>query len=345
MKSSYFASLLLFLIATFSVAQNKSIKEEKFVSIGGIEQWITIKGEDRTKPIVLFIHGGPGSAMSQYDNAIYGKWEKDFILVHWDQRGAGRTYGRNAPAQLNEAYLIENPLTVEQMTKDGIELTKYLIDYLKKDKVILLGSSWGSLLGTEMALSNPELFYAYVGHSQIVNPSKGFIYAYEKTFAMAKKTIDTNAIEKLESFGKPPYNNPRSYGQILRIVKKYERTNSTPAPNTWFKLAPEYDNEKDNKNRYEGDDYSFCNFVGFKKLGVKSMVAEVDFNKTGLEFKIPIYLIQGEKDILTPKEMSKPYFDKIIAPKKEYFLLPNAAHGFNQSVVDKQYEVIKKIEY
>ncbi len=336
--------LITLLITSFTIAQGKSINENKFVSIGGIEQWITIKGDDISKPIILFIHGGPGSTMSQYDNAMYSAWENNFVLVNWDQRGAGRTYGRNVPLNITEEYWIENPLTVKQMTNDGIELAQYLVDFLKKKKVILVGTSWGSILGTEMALSNPELFHAYIGHAQFVNFSDNIFYSYQKVCEMAKSQKDKVSIEKLTTLGEPPYNSAKSYGQLLRIVKKYERENSISAPNFWWKIAPEYDNKKDSKDRYDGDDYSFINFVGHEKLGIKSMVADTDFDINGLEFSIPIYLIQGEQDILTSKAVNKPYFDKINAPKKEYFLLPDAGHGHNQSIVNKQFEVVNKLQ-
>lgn len=173
-----FSLILFILFATLTLkAQPRAINEGRFVSIGGIDQWITIKANDSSKPVILFLHGGPGSTMSQYDDTIYGLWKKDFILVNWDQRGAGRTFGRNAPEDVNEDYWIENPLTVEQMTADGIELSRYLIKHLKKQKIIIIGSSWGSLLGAQMALNRPDLFYAYVGHAQIVNPLKGLEHA------------------------------------------------------------------------------------------------------------------------------------------------------------------------
>lgn len=343
MKITNILILFLSVCPILTTAQKTSIHEEKFIPINGIEQWITIKGEDITKAIILFIHGGPGSTISQYDDAMYGEWEKDFVLVNWDQRGAGKTYGRNAPPELNEEYLMENPLTVKQMTKDGIELTKYLIDHLKKEKVILVGTSWGSILGTEMALDSPELFYAYVGHAQFVNFSKNIDYAYQKVYKMAKIANDSSAIEELELIGKPAYDNAKNYGQLLRIVKRYERKNSIPAPDTWFKILPAYDNEKDGNDRYNGDDYSFINFVGHKKLNIKSMVSGIDFDTYGLNFKIPVYFIQGEHDILTAKEINKPYFDRIKAPQKDYFLLPDAAHGHNQALVDKQYDVVKAL--
>jgi hypothetical protein len=89
-----------------------AIKEGMFVQIGGIDQWITIKGGDRNNPVVFFLHGGPGDALSPFADAMFGAWEKDFTLVQWDQRGAGRTYGKNGPA-------IELTMTVERMTDDG----------------------------------------------------------------------------------------------------------------------------------------------------------------------------------------------------------------------------------
>lgn len=332
--------LFIFVIALFR-AHGQAIRENKFVSIGGIEQWVTITGDDRSKPVILFLHGGPGSTMSQYGNVMFRGWEKEFILVNWDQRGAGRTFGRIAPPELNEQYLRENPLTVDQMANDGIELTGYLLQNLGKEKVLLVGSSWGSVLGVEMALRSPDLFFGYVGHSQIVDQTRNAGYAYDKTYELAKNANDTSAVKILDSFGKPPYDNARTYGKMLRIVKKYERMNSTPAPEEWFSVSSEYDNQGDEQHRNDGDDYSFVNFFGDAKLGIKSMMSGIDFEKKGLSFKLPVFFIQGASDILTPAVMSKAYFEKIKAPKKKYYVVTDAAHGFNQSVVDTIYQVIK----
>ena len=324
-------------------ALKNQIFEEKYVVINGIEQWITIKGNS-SKPIILFIHGGPGSPISPYIDVLYKDLEKDFIIVQWDQRGTGRTYGQNAPPEeLTPEYLKANPLTLEQMTSDGVEVSKYLLKYLGKQKMILSGTSWGSVLGVKIATKQPDLFYAYVGHSQIVNPTID-IEAYTKIYKMAEEKNDKEALEILNSIGKPPYSRAKNVGLLFRIVKKYERANATPAPDNWFQLSPAYDNDIDNKNREDGDDYSFLNFVGDYKLGVQSMIATINLLRDNLDFKIPVYLIQGNEDILTPKENSKKYFDTIKAPKKEYYLLPKAAHGFNQSVVETQYKIFKSIK-
>ncbi|MDF9796592.1 pimeloyl-ACP methyl ester carboxylesterase [Catalinimonas alkaloidigena] len=343
-NDKYLTMLILFILffsLTYANAQKTPVLEEKFVSIGGIEQWVSIKGEDRSKPVVLFIHGGPGSVMSPYAEAVYGSWKKDFVLVNWDQRGAGRTFGKNAPDEVSEDYWLENLLTIDLMVQDGIALTKYLIDHLGKQKVILVGTSWGSILATKMALGHPELFHMYVGHAQFVSFNKNLESAYAKVHQLAANIADTTSLQKLEALGKPPYADARHMGQFLRIVKQYEYQSASPAPEAWWKPANKYDSERDKRDRYNGDDYSFLYFAGHEKLGIKSMAANVDFTKDGLSFDIPVYLIQGEHDILTSPALNKAYFDELSAPQKEYYLLTDAAHGYNQSVVDKQRQVLQ----
>ncbi|WP_299821590.1 alpha/beta hydrolase [uncultured Pontibacter sp.] len=342
MHYKFLLILLLTLISGRLAAQTKPISEEKFISIGDIEQWVTISGEDRSRPVILFLHGGPGSTMSQYDDAIYGHWKKDFVLVYWDQRGAGRTFGRNAPETVTEDYWIENPLTVERMTADGIELSEYLIKHLGKRKITIVGTSWGSVLGASMALKRPDLFTAYISHSQIVNGEEGFRHAFNKVSKLALAAKDQESLDKLATLGSPPYEDARKSGQLMRIIKKYERENSTPAPANWWKVKSEYNNEKDTNDRYNGDDYSFLYFAGHKQMGIKSMEAGVDFKRDGLRYKIPVYFIQGEEDLLTAPELTKAYFDKVKAPKKEFVLVPGAAHGHNQAVIDAQYTAVKK---
>lgn len=321
----------------------RQIHEEQYIPINGIEQWVTINGNP-SKPVILFLHGGPGSPITPYIDVLYKDLEKDFIVVQWDQRGSGRTYGHNNPPdELTPEYLKTHPLTLEQMTNDGIMLSQYLLQHLEKKKIILTGTSWGSALGVKIATKAPELFYAYVGHSQIVNPNFS-TERYSKLYKTAEDQKDNDALKILNTIGKPPYSSAKSTGMLYRVIKKYEKANSTPAPENWFVVAPEYNNEKDRKNREDGDDYSFVNFVGDQKLGVQSMGASIDMMRDNLNFKIPVYLIQGEEDILTPKEMSRNYFDTLKAPKKEYFLLPKAAHGFNQSVVDTQYKIFRSIK-
>ena len=336
-------ALTLFFIATiFVVSAQSSISEDDFIQINGISQWITIHG-DKSKPVILILHGGPGSPMSPYSDTVYRAWQKEFIIVQWDQRGSGKTYGLHAPAELDLPYLKANPLSLGQMTADGIAVTEYLIKHLGKRKVILFGSSWGSVLGVLMVSQRPDLYYAYIGHSQVVDPADNFIFAYEKVVKMSGEENDEKSVEDLQLLGPPPYASAKNYGQLLRVIKKFEKEHSIPAPDYYWKLTASYDNAKDEKDRADGDDYSFVNYTGDKKLGIEPMMTGIHFSKSALEFKLPVFFLQGEEDILTSKEITKPYFDKIRAPKKTYILIPHAAHGFNQSVIDSQYRVTKQL--
>jgi pimeloyl-ACP methyl ester carboxylesterase len=334
--------LILLTVISYTVRAQKMFSEDRFIKINGISLWVTIHG-DGSKPAILFLHGGPGSTMSPYSDALYHSWEKDFLIIQWDQRGAGKTYGFNAPESLSPAYLKTNPLTIDQMTSDGIALAGYLLSYLGKQKLILFGTSWGSVLGVSMAIRRPDLFYAYIGHSQIVDPNVSFPIIYDQVFALAKKTNDQSSIDELVRLGPPPYDTARYYGRLLRVIKKYEKQNSVPAPAWFWNMSKLYDNPKDTKDREDGDDYSFVNYAGDKALGVIPMRQSIHFSETALEFKIPVYLLQGEEDILTSKQFTKPYFDKIHSPYKEYLLMPDAAHGFNQTVLDSQLKALQAI--
>ncbi|APQ19117.1 alpha/beta hydrolase [Maribacter hydrothermalis] len=339
MKTKFFI-MFYFWLSCISLFSQDKIKEERFLSIGGIEQWITIKGENLKNPVILFIHGGPGSTLSHYKENIFSEWSKEFTIVHWDQRGAGKTFGKNAPNEINEEFYLNNPLEVEKMTDDGIELAQHLIKYLNKRKIIIVGTSWGSILATKMVLKQPELFHAYIGHAQFVNFSNNVENAYSKVLELAEKNIDSTIIEKLITLGKPPYTKAKNYGQLFKMIKKYEKETSKEIPTSWWQIAPTYDNNKDSRDRYNGDDYSFLNFVGDQQIGIKSMVSEINFIKNGLTFHLPVIMVQGENDILTSQELNKPYFEKLRAPRKEYHMVQNAAHGFDQAVIKNLYNVI-----
>ncbi len=351
-KQKIFILLLIYFIPLFVFAKagigkhgtdpGKVIHEETFIQINGIKQWVTIHGES-SRPVILFLHGGPGSPVSPYSSNLYKDWEKDFIIVQWDQRGTGKTFGLIAPEELTPEFLRSNPLNIHQMVADGIELSEYLLKYLKKKKIILFGTSWGSVLGVKMAAKNPELFYAYVGHSQITEPDNDLVL-YNKVYLLAEKNNDTASVGILKSLGVPPYTEAKNVGKLFRIVKKYERLNSTAPPDSWFVLHPTYDNAIDNQNRNDGDDYSFVNYVGDKRLGITPMRTTINLLRDNVHFKIPVYLIQGMEDLLTPEQSTKKYFDSIQAPAKKYYLLPQTAHGFNVAVLDTQYKLCKGIK-
>ena len=126
------------------------IDEAGFVPIGGIDQWITIRGEDRANPVLLVVHGGPGSAFQILSHVAMRPWEARYTVAHWDQPGAGRTFGRNGPDGTGE-------LSLDRMADDGAEVARHVLARTGHSKLILLGASWGSILGLEMVRRHPEL--------------------------------------------------------------------------------------------------------------------------------------------------------------------------------------------
>jgi pimeloyl-ACP methyl ester carboxylesterase len=172
-----------FSAGTICASPAQSVREQGYVPINGIEQWITVTGAACGNPVILFIHGGPGNALSPFADAIYAGWQQNYTLVQWDQRGAGMTYAKQRPTE-------DIPLTVEQMRDDGIAVAAYLRQHLGKDKVILMGSSWGSILGVHMAKARPDLFHAYIGTAQVVNARDNETGMYRQVMALAQAAND-----------------------------------------------------------------------------------------------------------------------------------------------------------
>jgi len=313
-------------------SEKQAINEEGFVDIGGIPQWITIKGKHCGNPVILVLHGGPGNTMSPYASAIYGAWEKDYTLVQWDQRGAGKTYGKNKPTEATS-------LTVAQMAEDGVALATYLTQHLGKKKIILTGSSWGSILGVQMSLSKPELFYAYVGTSQIIRYKENQTASYNKVIALAQAAGVQETVAKVRALGPPPWSNPRNFGILRKVIRKYEAQRTDPAPATWWAPEPAYATPAAQADYEGGEDYSFLKFVGYKGDG---MLSKVDFASTATRFALPVFFVQGAEDLLTMPEITRQYVDSITAPQKEYILVPRVGHDPNLPFIEAQLKLLNE---
>jgi pimeloyl-ACP methyl ester carboxylesterase len=321
-------------------AATQTIREEKFVMIGGIEQWVTISGTNCANPIVLIVHGGPGNPMTPYADAIYGSWTKQFTIVQWDQRGAGRTYGRNwlLPERDSRKWTSEQleelpPLTIARLTEDGLEVARYAEARLNQRKVILAGGSWGSALGVHMVKARPELFHAYMGTGQMVHYTENELSTYEQLLGLARAAKDAQTIATLETLGAPPWKNPRAFGIVRKATRVYEAKTTTPPPKSWWAPAGLYATPEAELDYEAGEEYSFLQFVGFKGNG---MLSTIDLYKLGAKFDVPVFLLQGTEDLVTTPAVAKRYFASIVAPAKEFILLPNTGHDPNEIMLDTQ---------
>lgn len=305
------------------------VNEAGFVQIGGIEQWVTIRGDDCANPVVLFLHGGPGNPLSPYAARIYAAWEREFTLVQWDQRGAGRTFGRNPPPAA---------LTVALMAADGIALAEHLRARLGQPKIILVGGSWGSVLGVHMALARPDLFHAYVGAGQLVRYTENVAASYRALLDRARAAGDGATVAAIEALGPPPWSNPRNAGILRRATRAYERRTTAPPPADWWTPAPFYADAASQADLEASDDFSYLQFVGTAGDG---MAATIDLPSLGLDFAIPVFLVQGAEDLVTIPDVARRYFESLTAPQKEYRLLAATGHDPNSAMVEAQYDILR----
>jgi pimeloyl-ACP methyl ester carboxylesterase len=306
------------------------IDEEGFRRIGGTEQWVTIHGQDSGRPVLLFLHGGPGNPLSPFAKNIYGSWSRDFVLVQWDQRGAGLSFGKN-PAQAQAS------LTLERMVADGLELTEQLQQQLGPRKVLLMGSSWGSVLGVHMAKRRPDLFAAYVGTAQMVSAQANGQASFQQTLALAEAAGDASTVTALKAIGPPPHRDPRAFGVLRRAIRAYEIKNSTPAPRDWWRAEARYQSAEAQAAAEEGEEYSFVQFVG---LAGDGMLSKIDLPALGPEYRIPMHFIQGEQDLLTPLAVTQGFVDSIRAPEKSLTVVPLAGHDPNPALIEVQQRLL-----
>ena len=310
-----------------------SVDETGYVAIGGIRQWVTIEGENCANPVVLIVHGGPGNPNTPFAHNLFGNWAKEFTVVQWDQRGSGKTYAESKPGE-------GEVLTMERLTKDGVEVARYATSRLGKRKVILMGGSWGSALSVNMAMAAPDLFHAYVGTAQLVNYQADVAAGYAKAVALAKSASDADSLGKLEKLGPPPWTDPRAFGILRRVTRKYEALSTDAPPKGWFAFGPGYDTPAYEAAYEAGEDYSFLNFVG---LAGDGMGPGIDLRKLGVRFAMPVTLLQGDEDLVTPPEVSRAYFDDLVAPRKEFVPLAHTGHDPNRTMIDAQYAVLQRL--
>jgi pimeloyl-ACP methyl ester carboxylesterase len=280
-----------------------------YIGIGGIEQWIEIGGESRDNPVLLFLHGGPGGS-SRPAAAALRPWERYFTLVHWDQRGAGRTLMRNGEAGCGR-------LTIERMIADAIEVAEFLTGHLGQERLVLLGHSWGSVLGVHMIRRRPELFAAYVGTGQVVNMRRNEEFNYTRQLAQAQAAKNAAALAALRQIGPPPYFSPdriralREWADVLACG-----TGDDPRPRP--PVRPTNFTPEDGPALMAG-------FI-FSANQLFDALCEVDLTTLGPEFAVPVFCLMGTEDQQTPIEPAETWFAGITAPHKAFVRFEGCHH-------------------
>ncbi len=291
----------------YAIDSAKGVDEASYVSIGGIEQWVTIRGDDRSNPVLLFLHGGPGDVTNPWSFAMFAPWEARFTVVQWDQRGAGRTLSKSGPS-------VAPTMTLDRMTQDGIELTEYLCKHLGKRKVILVAHSFGTILGLRMIRERPELFFAYVGTGQVADETRNYAVAYEALLEKARAEGNQQAFDELKSIGAPPYANGWGYQVQRKWSNRFEGADRFLAGTLGLALVAPGNSVRDLNDSVDGQILSGERLV--------PQTRSETMKELGLKFAIPIFFFEGTEDFTTPTALARKYLEAIQALRKEFVPIP-----------------------
>ncbi|MEV6115121.1 alpha/beta hydrolase [Streptomyces sp. NPDC052109] len=294
------------------ISTPNGVDESSYVPIGGIDQWISIRGDDRTNPVILEIHGGPGSS-----NLIFTPrtraWERHFTIVRWDMRGAGRTFAAGGPEGQGE-------LTLDRLHEDALEVTDHIRTRLNVDKVLLLANSFGTVTGLRLARSHPELYSAYVGTDQNIIGGGRDTAAYEALLARLEKTGRRKQLAKTAALG-PDRSawSPHEWAQYAKTVVTtdpltYDTMKTVVIRSLWFSPLHTL---RDLRTYLKSQTFS-------EPLGPQAMT--VDEYAEGTAFRLPFFLFQGDSDVLTPPEPARRFYESVTAPVKDFALIQGASH-------------------
>ena len=309
-----------------------SVSEIIRMEIGGVEQGMIIRSKSIDNPVLLFLHGGPGNPQYVIFNDI--GLEDYFTVCWWDQRGSGMSYTSKRDSE---------GITLDQMVSDTIEVTNYLRSRFGKEKIYLMGQSFGSFLGINAVDRHPELYEAYIGINQVTNQLESEKLGYESMMRIARESGDKEIIEKLEKYeldGAGTVTNDylalRS-GIMLKQGTGTFHNNSTTA--FQYAIMP----------LLKAREYTLADKYGFiagSLFMLNSPVNKAQFTtnvmETITEVKVPVYILHGVYDRQASYELSERYFEMLKAPKKEFYSFENSAHGAHMEEPERVIKIIEE---
>lgn len=284
------------------------------VDINGSTQWISIRSRNPANPVLLVVHGGPGWVAMPTSWYFAQGWDEYFTVVQWDQRGAGKSYD---PA-------IVDTLTVGQMREDIDAVIGWVRSETRQDRLFLLGHSWGSLLGLDVARRHPEWLHAYVGAGQVVDmresERRGWAWAMQK----ARERGNADAVKELASIA--PYAEGKAVVPLpdLFLQRKWVNAFGGAAfnrPDAGFEaaaiaLSPDY-TDQDVINVWKAQDVSVA----------RLMPAVLDHSMASLDdLGVPVVLLLGRHDINVSSQLAAEWFARLDAPHKRLVWFEDAAH-------------------
>jgi pimeloyl-ACP methyl ester carboxylesterase len=299
------------------------INDEGMVTIGGEPQYIRIRSQDLDNPVIVDLHGGPGGAQSGFSYRMIKPWTEYFTVVEWDQRGAGKSDDRSEALKATMSF--------ERMIADAIEVIEYTKQRLGVEKVILVGHSWGSILGLVVAARRPDLLHAYVGMGQAVAWRPGFDETTRLSLEAARAAGDQDIIDALSALPAdwPPRDDTEAFFERISVVQAPLRRYGTGmhalknTENMLAALAPELLSSPDMPISDVLDMLSPSDTT----MGLVEDIYDLDL-RTDLDpnFEVPLFFFQGDHDWQTPTSLARPFIESLHAPVKEYIAFERSAH-------------------
>ncbi|MET0497450.1 MAG: alpha/beta hydrolase [Steroidobacteraceae bacterium] len=287
------------------------------VRIGGIDQWIAVRGFDRRNPILLYLHGGPGFPAMPTSWYYQRGWEEYFTVVQWDQRGAGKTYATNDPAS------VAPTITPARMIADTEEMIGWLRKEFGKDRIFVLGHSWGSYLGLDIARRHPEWLHAYIGMGQLTDARESERRGWQFAMEHARSANNATAVRELQSIA--GYEKAAEisldaiklqrkwlgfYGGAVRGRKSFDHEDVGTT------LAPEY-SDADVELVWKANRYSMTPLL--------PTVLKTDFSSV-TRLACPIVLFNGRDDYNVSASLAAEWLERLQAPSKTLVWFERSAH-------------------
>lgn len=313
---------------------NGAINEKVILSINSTQQGLFIRGEKKDKPVILFLHGGPGNPeLFMIEKAETSeRLEKDYIVCYWDQRGSGMS---------NSGKLDLETLTLEQLVEDTLAVTEYLKERFHQQKIYLMGHSWGSLLGIKVIEKYPDNYHAYLGISQVTNQTESEKRAYHFMKLTAEERNDEEALSALNQvdINSPDFPSDEYLGKVRT---KYLNQYGGGIFHEGFSAAG-FTKALMFFRGYTLKEKINC-LKGMMTSGKVLMDAlmKTDLMNSSLEFKIPIYIAQGKYDYQVSQVLAEEYFNLIVAPKKTFKTFELSAHSPNLEEYDAFVSYVKE---
>jgi pimeloyl-ACP methyl ester carboxylesterase len=287
------------------------------MNINGIDQRMIIRGRDTTKPVLLYLHGGPGDPEFPFVSQFNSDIENIFVVCYWEQRGAGLSYSKRIPPA---------SMTLTQFVNDAGKVSQYILHRFNRKKIFLFGHSWGSMLGSFTANKYPEYYYALISVGQVGNQVLSEIISYNFILSRAKELKDKKAVSTIEKIGPPPYADPKEALNNLSIERKYLIKYGGAIKNGEFYpkavkslfACKEY-TLKDKINYLKG--------MNFSKSYLWDVVMKTNLFIAVPTQQIPVYILQGRFDYQTSYVVAHDYFVSLKAPVKKFYTFENSAHS------------------